>query len=89
MVKGLQVINRTPLLKSSKYDGQTKPLDSFRLLLVEKFCMGVRSWEMRKEVSMESPQYNGSILGLQKRGFLARTKRQFFEEFIGDMVFKP
>jgi hypothetical protein len=29
------------------------------------------------------------LWGLQKRGYLARTERQFFEEFIVDMVFKP
>jgi hypothetical protein len=28
-------------------------------------------------------------LGLEKREYLARTKRQFFGEFIVDMVFKP
>ena len=35
---------------------------------------------------MEPPQYDGGLLGLQKREYLAKTETQYSEEFIVDMI---
>jgi len=40
----------------------------------------------RREVSMKPPQYNGGLLGLQKREYLAKSETQFSKEFIVDMI---
>jgi len=37
---------------------------------------------------MEPPQYNGSLLGLQKREYLANTEPDLWGDFIVDMVDK-
>jgi hypothetical protein len=49
----------------------------------------LKNHSFRKKVSMEPPQYNGGLWGLQKREYLARTISRFIEEFIEDMVFRP
>jgi hypothetical protein len=42
----------------------------------------------RKEVSMEPPQYNRDLLGLQKREYLARKEIDFVKECIVDLIIK-
>jgi hypothetical protein len=50
---------------------------------------GIFYLEEQEEVSMEPPQYNGGLLCLQKREYLAKRETQFSKEFIVDMVFTP
>ena len=38
--------------------------------------------DLRKEVSMEPPQYDRGLSGLQKREYLARTKGDFFRNLL-------
>jgi hypothetical protein len=42
----------------------------------------------RKEVSMEPPQCNGGLLGLQKREYLARMNTRLMRRLGADMIFK-
>jgi hypothetical protein len=44
------------------------------------------SEDYRKEVSMEPPQYNGGLLGLQKREYLARTESLLFKKNLVDLI---
>ena len=52
-------------------------------------CIGRRNLELkRKEVSMEPPQYNGDLLGLQKRDYLASLGIRAEGRRIADMLFR-